>query len=717
MRRKVERRRLVGPALAVLACVSLGGAVTAQVADVPWTYNGGPGGDHYSPLTQITPANVGSLKQAWRFDFAPGGVEAQPLMVDGTLYGFTPNGDVVALNAATGALKWRFSTGLNGGQTRGIATHGTGANRRLLFGIRNFLYAVDANTGKALTGFGVDGRIDLRNDLRGPPEQNAAYLTSPGAVFEDLIIIGSQVSESTPASPGDIRAYDVRTGKLRWTFHTIPHPGEPGADTWPKDAHLTQGGANAWSGVVVDPQRALAFVATGSAADDFYGGDRPGNNRFANSVIALNARTGKLVWDFQAIRHDIWDLDFGAPPTLMTITRNGRKVDIVAATNKTSYIYAFERDTGRPVFPIEEVAFPKSNIPGEWSAPTQPIPTLPKPMSRVEITAADLTDRTPAAAAWARGVFTRLATPTKIFTPMAMGRETLVFAGFTGGTLWGGMSADPNGVIYANATNRPGVSSIVESASLLNSGVGEGAYRTQCASCHGMDRTGGGGPNLVGIGDRRTHEQIAATIRNGAGRMPGFPNLSELQVSNLIAFLTTGADIPGTPRPPISLQGREAPSNTLYTSTGNRNFVDPEGFPGVKPPWGTLNAIDMNTGQYLWTIPFGVTNNLPMEYGGSTAGGSVVTASGLLFIGATSDQKVRAYEAKTGRMLWEQTLPASAQATPITYRVGGKQYVVFTTSARGAGGAAARAAAAAADNSQAIAQAPAAGGFVAFALD
>lgn len=705
-------RRFAGPTLAVALCGGLAGGVTAQVADTSWTYNGGSDGDHYSPLSQIGPANVGQLKQAWRFDFAPGGLEAQPLMVDRTLYGFTPNGDVVALDAATGALKWRFPTGLNGGQTRGIATHGTGPNRRLLFGIRNFLYAVDAQTGKAIAGFGDNGRIDLRNDLRGPAEQNAAYLTSPGAIYGDLIIIGSQVSESTPASPGDIRAYNVKTGKLAWKFHTVPHPGEPGAETWPKDAHLTQGGANAWSGVVVDQQRGLAFVATGSAADDFYGGERPGNNRFANSVIALNAATGKLVWDFQAVRHDIWDLDFGSPPTLMTITRNGRKVDIVAATNKTSYIYAFERATGKPIFPINEVEFPASEVPGEWTAKTQPIPTLPRPLSRVEITAADLTDRTPAAAAWARGVYPRLAKPTRIFTPMAMGRETLVFAGFTGGALWGGMSAAPNGVLYVNATNRPGVSSIVESSSLLSSGVGEGVYRTQCASCHSIDRTGGGGPSLVEIGNRRTNEQIAATIKNGIGRMPGFPNLSPVQLNNVVAYLTTGADLPGTPKPPVSLQGREAPSKTRYTSTGNRNFVDPEGFPGTKPPWGTLNAINMNTGEYLWTVPFGVTNNLPMSFGGGSAGGSVVTASGLLFIGATADQKVRAFDAKSGKILWEQALPASAQATPITYRVNGKQYVVFTTSARGGGPAAARA-----DNSQAISQTPAAGGFVAFALD
>jgi quinoprotein glucose dehydrogenase len=705
-------RRFAGPALAVLMCGGLVGGVTAQVADTPWTYNGGSGGDHFSPLAQIGPENVGRLKQAWRFDFAPGGLEAQPLMVERTLYGFTPNGDVVALDAATGVLKWRFATGLNGGQTRGIATHGTGANRRLLFGIRNFLYAVDASTGQPLKDFGQDGRIDLRNDLRGPPEQNAAYLTSPGAVYGDLIIIGSQVSESTPASPGDIRAYNVKTGKLAWKFHTVPHPGEPGAETWPKDAHLTQGGANAWSGVVVDQARGMAFVATGSAADDFFGGDRPGNNRFANSVIALNARTGKLIWDFQAVRHDIWDLDFGAPPTLMTITRNGRKVDIVAATNKTSYIYAFERATGKPIFPIKEMEVPASTVPGEWTAKTQPIPALPRPLSRVEITASDLTDRTPTAAAWARSVFALLNGPPKLFTPMALGKETLVFAGFTGGALWGGMSADRQGVIYVNATNRPGVSSMVQSSSLLTSGVGEGVYRTQCASCHGVDRTGGGGPSLVNIDARRTEEHIAATVKNGIGRMPGFPNLSETQLNNVVAYLKTGADIPGTPRPPVSLQGREAPSKTLYTSTGNRNFVDPEGFPGTKPPWGTLNAINMNTGEYLWTVPFGVTNNLPMSFGGSTAGGSVVTASGLLFIGATSDRKVRAFDAKNGRVLWEHSLPASAQATPISYRVNGKQYVVFTTSARGGGAAAARA-----DNSQAISQTSAAGGFVAFALD
>ena len=695
------------------ACVAVGVAGSAPVS-VDWRYNGGSLGDHYSPLTQIDATNVGQLKQAWRFDYEAGGLQAQPLVVDGVLYGPTPDGKLVALDGATGALKWTFDPGVEGGQPiRGLESHGMGGNMRLLFGSQNFLFAVDPRTGKAIASFGQGGRINISENLRGPAEGNAMFITSPGSVYRDVYIASGRVSESTPSSPGDIRAFDVRTGRLRWTFHTIPHPGEPGAETWPKNAHLSQGGANGWAGSVVDTRRGIVYFGTGSAADDFYGGERLGDNRFANSLIALNANTGKLIWDFQAVRHDLWDLDFNAPPVLLTVNRQGKRIDAIAASNKTSYLYILDRVTGEPLFPIVDTPVSPSKVPGETAAATQPVPTLPKPMSRVSITVNDLTDRTTQASIWARQVFAALNGGGKSFEPMAIGKDTLVFAGFTGGVGWGGMAADRRGVLYANVTDRPGISSIVESKSLLTAGLGERTYNTQCAACHGGDRKGIPPlfPGLTDLTSRLSTEAIAAVIKNGRGRMPGFGNLPAATINNLVAFLTTGADLPGTPQPAVSLQGRLAPSVTQYTSTGNRNFLDPDGYPGVKPPWGKLHAIDASTGQYLWTVPFGTTNDLGPQFGGPNTGGAVVSGSGLLFIGASADGKFHVYDSRTGKLLWETTLTAPAQATPAVYMVNGRQYVVVAASGRNAGPAAQNQ-----DNAQAVVKGRASGGYIAFAL-
>jgi quinoprotein glucose dehydrogenase len=711
-RMKFGAAAMAGTAAAV--CVAIG-AAGADGLTVDWAYNGGPAGDHFTPLSQINAGNVGQLKPAWRFDFEAGGLQAQPLVIRGVLYGPTPSGKLVALDAATGVPKWTFDPGFQASQPiRGLTSHGSGAQMRVLYAVMSYLYALDPATGKPIPSFGAGGRIDLRENLRGTAEENGFFVTSPGSVYRDLYIVSGRVSESTPASPGDVRAFDVRTGKLRWTFHTVPHPGEVGAETWGKDAHLTQGGANAWTGQVVDEKRGIVFLATGSAADDFYGAERPGDNRFANSLIALDANTGKRLWDFQAVRHDIWDMDFAAPPVLLTVVRDGKKIDAVAATNKLSYVYLFERTTGRPLFPIQEVAVPASTVPGEIAARTQPVPTAPKALSWTSVGVDDLTTRTPAANVWARDFFAALNGGGKQFTPMTIGKETLVLAGFIGGVEWGGMAADPKGVLYANATRIPGVSSIVESQSLLSSGVGEGAYRTQCAGCHGMDLKGSPPmfPSVADLKARMSEAELADVIKNGRGRMPAFGNLPPATIANLVSYLRTGEDLPGAERPAISLQGRFAPSKTQYTSTGNRQFIDPDGYPGVKPPWGTLNAIDMTTGKYLWTVPFGVTGTMGPAFGGSNTGGPVITASGLLFIGATTDRKLHAYDTRTGKLLWEAALSAPAQATPAVYMVEGRQYVVVAASARRQGGRVA----ANQDNSQAVTTGAAQGGYVAFAL-
>lgn len=677
------------PATGVLSGPSVS---SASPASANWLHNGGPESNQYSPLDQINAGNVAQLQVAWRFELEEGRLQAQPLVIDDVFYAPTPGGDLVALDAATGELKWRFAPGVPAGQPiRGLTSHGEGAAMRLLFATRNYLYSIDPATGQPITSFGENGRIDVNANLRGPPSDNGMYLTSPGVVYGDVYIFSGRVSESTPASPGHIRAVDVHTGAVRWTFHTIPHPGEFGADTWPEGSHLTQGGANAWVSPAVDPARGIVYVTTGSPADDFYGGERLGDNLFANTLIALDANTGRRLWHFQAVRHDLWDMDFNNHPVLLSVLREGRRVDAVAVTPKTGHVFIFDRVTGEPLFPIDEIAVPGSTVPGEIAAATQPIPRLPAPLARTNIGPDDLTDRTPAAAEWARGVYATLNGSGRQFVPMTIGQDTLVMAGFIGGVGWGGMAADPNGVLYANATDVPGISRIVESRSLLGAGIGDRTYQQQCSACHGAERQGVAGvfPELTGVGERLSDAQIADVIRNGRGRMPGFANLPADTVANLISYLKTGRDLEGASTPAISLQGRFAPSVTTYTSNGNRNFVDPDGFPGVKPPWGTLSAIDMNTGQYRWRVPFGSTEGYGTRFGGRNTGGAVVTSGGLLFIGATADRMFHAFDAATGRLLWEAMLSAPGEATPAVYMSRGRQFVAIAASERVQGGNAA----------------------------
>lgn len=658
-------------AVGALVVVCLWAVGQAQEANVGWQYNGGPQADHYSPLTQITPANVNQLKQEWTFDMEGGGVESQPIVVGNTLYAVTATHRLVALNATNGSLKWAFDANAPGGQPiRGLASWTDGKSQRLVYSNQNFVYLVDAETGKPVPGFGNGGHIDMNENLRGKAENNAFYLTSPAVVYKDLIIVGGgRVAETAPASPGHARAYDVRTGKLVWTFHTIPYPNEPGAETWPKDAYLTQGGANAWGGTSVDIARGIVFINTGSAADDFYGANRIGSNRFANSTIALDANTGKRLWDFQQVHHDLWDSDSETPPVLTSITRNGVKLDVAIATNKQAYVYTFDRVTGKPIYPIEEKSFPPSTVPGEQAWPTQPIPTLPRPLSRKTVTVDDLSDRTPEINAQLRETFAKLNGAGGTYVPLALGKDTLVIPGYTGGNAWGGMAADHHGILYANASNGTGMSSMLDYASIGGGGVGQGTYAAQCAVCHGTDMKGDEPeyPSLVDIGKRLKAEQIKTLVHGGRGRMPGFAGMAQSNLDNLVSFLTTGADVPGTepPAAPVKLGqsgngvGRGI-GTTKYVFSGYGRLTAPDGGPALKGPGQLLHAIDMNSGQYLWTIP------------ANTSAGPTVTESGLLFI--SGGGKLTAYDTKSGKVLWEGALP-SGGLTPITYSIDGRQYV------------------------------------------
>jgi quinoprotein glucose dehydrogenase len=651
-----------------------------ETGQTSWpVYGGQPAQDHYSTLAQINRSNVQHLQVAWTFDTGEtGGFQSSPIIVDDVLYSYTPSQKVMALDAATGKLLWKFDSGIQGRQpARGLAYWSDGKTARILAGVMNFLYALDAKTGKPIPSFGENGRIDLREDLGRDPNTVSIALTSPGIVYKDLIIVGGREPETLPAPPGDIRAYDIRSGKLRWSFHTIPHPGEYGSKTWPNDAWQHSGAANNWAGMAVDARRGIVYVPTGSAAFDFYGGDRIGNDLFANTLLALDAETGKRLWHFQAVRHDLWDRDFPSPPALLTVDRQGKKIDAVAQTTKQGWVYLFDRVNGKPLFPIAYRTYPTSTVPGEVTAGTQPLPTLPAPYARQVLTEEMLTNRTPEAHAWALREFRTFRSEGQ-FVPLSLGRQTVVFPGYDGGAEWGGPAVDPEtGVLYVNANEMAWTGGLVENKPSHESGVT--LYQDQCGLCHGDDRAGSppAFPSLIDIGKTRSAERIRDTILHGEGRMPSFPGFSDEQLDALVHYLLKGSD----DRKELQSDGSAAQAQK-YRFTGYRKFLDPDGYPAIAPPWGTLSAIDLNTGQYLWKIPFGEYPELAARgvanTGSENYGGPVVTAGGLVFIAATNyDKKMRAFDKSTGKLLWQATLPFSGNATPATYEVDGRQYVVI----------------------------------------
>ncbi len=677
-------------------------AATSAVNDKQqdWsTYGGDAADDRFSPLTQINRNNVGQLKMAWTFDTGePGGLQTNPLIIGRMLYGFTPTQKVIALDAASGKKIWTFDSGTPGLQpTRGFSYWTDGTHSILFAGLLSYLYALDPATGKPLTVFGENGRIDLRKDL-GEPNINESFaaLTSPGVIYKDTIIIGFRAPESKPALRGDIRAYDVHSGKLRWIFHTIPHPGEEGYDTWPKDAWKYTGAANNWAGMALDEARGIVYVPTGSAVDDFYGADRLGNDRFADTLLALDANTGKRIWDFQGVHHDIWDRDFPSPPSLVTVLSGHKQVDAVAQTTKQGFLYLFDRTTGEPLFPIIETPFPPSNVPGEKTSPTQPVPQLPAPFARQHLTEDMLTTRTPEAHAWALHEFHTYRSD-GLFVPFSVDRQTVVFPGFDGGAEWGGSAVDTRtGVLYVNANDLPWTGILYEDKS--HSSLGASVYQSQCAACHGIDRKGSppAFPSLVDYQKHLTDSQVTTIIHNGKGRMPSLPGVVDDRLSALLDYLKTGRDEGvvsqrmSAPSPADSkqeVQSAVTPPGGAprFRFGGYRKFLDPDGYPGVVPPWGTLSAIDLNTGKYLWKVPLGNYPELSAkglsDTGTENYGGPVATAGDIIFIGATNfDHTLRAFDSRTGKVLWKGDLPYAGNATPATYMIDGKQFVVIAAS-------------------------------------
>jgi quinoprotein glucose dehydrogenase len=688
--RKYMKRKLSSLVLSSALVTSLG-TMPAYAAehpaskpgqrDVDWPiYTGQVEGQHYSPLTQINRTNVTKLKVQWTYDTGEEGIiETNPLIVKRVLYAYTPSEKVIALDAATGKLLWKFDSGIKAEHwARGLTYWTDGKEDRIFAGVMNYLYALDPKTGKPILSFGEDGRVDLRKNLRGDYKDHYISMDSPGLIYKDLIIVGGEMPETLPAAPGDIRAYDVRTGELRWSFHTIPHPGEFGYDTWPQDAWKTSGAANNWAGMSLDAARGIVYVPTGSAAFDFYGGDRVGDDLFADTLLALDANTGNRIWHFQGVHHDLWDRDFPSPPVLLTVKRDGKPIDAVAQTTKTGYLYLFDRVSGKPLFPIEEHSYPASTVPGEVTSATQPMPLKPAPYARQLLTEDMLTNRTPEAHAWAVEQF-RTFRSQGLFIPFALDKQTINFPGFDGGAEWGGPAVDPRtGVIYINENEMAWTGGLAKDKPAGS--AGEAIYHSQCSVCHGADRSGSppAFPSLIDVNKRLTDEQIIATIHQGKGRMPAFATFSDMQIQSLLQFLGGKQEMTAAPAP-----GSQEPK---YSFTGYKKFLDPDRYPAIAPPWGTLSAIDLNTGEYLWRIPFGEYPALAAsgmkDTGTENYGGAIVTASGLLFIGATVfDHKFHAFDSRTGKLLWETQLPYAGRATPATYKVDGKQYIVIATGA------------------------------------
>jgi len=660
------------------------------------SYGGGEDQIRYSALTQITPENVQQLKQAWVYDtgdaFEGTEMQCNPIVVDGLLYASSPKLRVFALNAATGEEQWSYSPREDSGElmvgrfrNRGVMhwASSDGSDSRIYFAAKHRLHALDAKTGELIESFGAGGVVDLRENLGREPEDLNVSMTTPGSVYDDLLILGSIVSEGLPSAPGDIRAYDARTGEFRWGFRTIPRPGETGYETWSEDSWKVAGGANSWPGLALDEKRGLVYAGTGSAAFDFYGANRVGDNLYANSLLCLRAETGELVWHYQFVKHDVWDRDFPTPPSLVTVERDGELIDVVAQATKSSHILMFERETGDPIYPIEEFDTPPSDVPGEVLSKTQALPTAPPPLSRQELTADDLSTRTPEVARAVRERFKKIRSGPQFTPPSREG--TIVFPGFDGGPEWGGQAFDPEtGLYYANCNEMAWILRLVEQKELRGDVTGKRLYQRNCAACHQDDLSGTPPefPALTDLSSKSSRADVEKIIREGAGRMPAFAHLDDGPVEAITTFLMSGKEMQLD-----SADIDSSPYNLAFTHDGYNKFLDPDGYPAIAPPWGTLNAVDLDRGEIRWSIPFGEFPELVeqgmADTGSENYGGPIVTKSGLLFIGATNhDRKFRAFDKLTGELLWETLLPdASGNATPAMYEIGGKQFVVI-----GAGG-------------------------------
>ncbi|MEP6748556.1 MAG: PQQ-binding-like beta-propeller repeat protein [Bacteroidota bacterium] len=658
----------------------------SSVPNTDWAeYNGNADRNHYSTLNQITKENIGHLKIAWTY--SSGGadtignhtqMQCNPLEINGILYGVSAGTQVFALDAASGKKRWETSITDNSGTTsRGVTYYEDSISKRIFFGAGKWLYAFDARTGMPVLNFGDSGRIDLKKGLERNGADNYVVSNTPNTIYKNLIITGVRVSESETALLGDIRAYNVYTGKLAWTFKTIPEKGDTGYNTWSAEPRQHLGAANAWAGMAIDRERGIVYAPTGSAAFDFYGGNRVGNNLFANCLLALDAATGKRLWHYQLVHHDIWDRDPPAPPNLITVTRNGKKIDAVVQLTKQGYVFIFNRVSGEPIFPIEEKAFSVRGIAGEHPSATQPVPVNPAPFTRQSFTENDFNSFVAGKDSLLK--ILQQAQTGSAYIPVT-DKMTVIFPGTDGGAQWGGAAADPDGIIYIPAKEIPVYTSLIRSGQnpSSTSSTGAGLYINYCGSCHGKDLAGnhdGSVPSLVNNGNKIKAESIKNIVDKGRGMMPSFSHVPEAQRKAIIDFVLDKKS--GN----AQVAANNLQNKLPYKHTGYNRWYDANGYPVNTPPWGTLTAIDLNSGERKWQIPLGeykalIEKGIPST-GTDNYGGPLLTAGGILFIAATKDEKFRAIDKLNGNILWQTQLPAAGYASPSTYSVNGKQYIVI----------------------------------------
>ena len=714
---------------------------TVAKASSQWEdYGGGPDSSKFVDLTQITPKNVAGLTVAWSYPVGDNNVyQFNPIVVGTTMYVLAKNQSLVALDATTGKELW-IHAGLRGIARRGINYWQSpdGRDRRLIFQINNNLQAIDAATGKSILTFGTNGIVDLREGIgRDKALVGRVQSGTPGKIFENLLLLGSAPGEAYLSAPGTLRAFDVITGKQVWAFHTVPHPGEEGYETWPKDAWKYVGGANTWGELSVDARRGIAYFPTGSPTYDYYGADRIGSNLYANSLIALDARTGKRRWHFQVVHHDLWDYDLTAAPQLITVTHGGKRIDAVAQAAKHGFLFVFDRETGTPLWPIDERPIAKSTIPGEQTWPTQPFPSKPAPFTRQQMTVDDLTPLFLTDAERASWVERLKKAKSGLFAPLSTEHETIAVPGAVGGANWGNTAAYPaKGLVYVISQDFPSFYKLSENPPNLTPGAiarnvpadqrGRAFYTTTCQACHGPDRAGTPtAPTLLGLGARVKYEDFRQVVLVGRGHMPAFPSTDDDAMRGMWNFITDAPAAPGASPNAApaagALPGAAGPNATAPAPVPDGPVVATGGAPGgldvrpgpgfrpggapypdgvdapkaryytgyglgfpyiMKGRWSQITAYDLNTGAIKWQRPLGV-DQMAAGLGATDTGvprggqrmGMIVTSNGLLFATA-KDGQVRAYDAETGNVLWTGNLPRGSEGIPAMYEINGRQYLV-----------------------------------------
>jgi len=656
-----------------------------KIDQVDWDhYLGDADKSQYSNLEQINTSNVGQLEIAWSYSSGDvdtsnrSQIQCNPLIIDGIMYATSPKLKLMAIDAKSGEHVWIFDPfdgnyELYGmGVNRGLAWHEDEDGARLLFTASDQLYAINPSDGLIIDKFGNQGKVDLHEGLGEEAKDFFVTSNSPGIVYKNLLIMGTRVSESTGAAPGHIRAFNVHTGDLEWIFHTIPRPGEMGHDTWPKEAYRNNGGANVWAGFSLDEERGIVYCPTGSASYDFYGGDRKGDNLFANCILALDAATGKRIWHYQTIHHDMWDKDLPVAPNLVTILKDGKKVDALVQATKNGFLYVLDRSTGEPLYPIDEVEVPQSDLIGEHSSPTQPWPSVYPAFSRQSFTKEDLADRNAEAASYANFIYETTHHDNLYEPPSEEG--TIIFPGLDGGGEWGGAAYDPiERDLIINSNEVLWLCNMDKNEPLAK---GEGLYKSFCQSCHGEQFKGnqlfGNVPSLVNLKNRVDLKDAIQIVNNGRGAMPGISWMTEDEVKAIYAYINEEED--------SSDKVVDDSWPYPYRMRGYVKLYAADGFPIIKPPWGQLTSIDLDNAKINWQVPLGTYEELEDQglynTGTENYGGPVATSGGLVFIASTSDEKIRAYDKSNGTVLWEHDLPAAGYATPAVYAIDDQQYIV-----------------------------------------